>query len=137
MRKHWGPVVVGAIVLAGSSAQAAENDRVSYAGARVHVEAAAIVSFRALARAERHSPIREEAEPEEAPEPEEKAEPNVHFTVPSPLVSPLSVTSISAVASPYVSASFLAQPDLPAVGTTKNETPPDTNGAVGRDCWCR
>ena len=53
--------------------------------------------------------------------------------MPSPLVSPLSVTSTSAVASPYVSASFLGQPDLPAVGTSKTETPPDTNGAVGRD----
>jgi hypothetical protein len=133
MRRHWGPLVVGAVVLTGSSAQAAGNDGVSYAGARVHVAAAAVVSFRALARAERRSPTREEAEPEEAPEPEEKAEPNVRFTVPSPLVSPLSVTSASAVASPYVSASFLGQPDLPAVGTSKTETPPDTNGAVGRD----
>ena len=78
-------------------------------------------------------------ESEEAPEPEGKEdpdaveEPNVRFTVPSPLVAPLSVTSTSTVASPYVSASFLGQPDLPAVGTTKSETPPDTNGAVGRD----
>ena len=57
----------------------------------------------------------------------------MHFTVPSPLVAPLSVTTTSAIPSPYVSASFLGQPDLPAVGTTTRETPPDTNGAVGRD----
>ena len=77
-------------------------------------------------------------ETEEAPAPEgrrpgQEVQPNVHFTVPSPLVAPLSVTTNSAIPSPYVLASFLGQPDLPAVGTTTRETPPDTNGAVGRD----
>jgi PASTA domain len=133
MKTFWGPVVVGAIALAGPSAQAAGHGGVSYTGARVHVTAAAVVDFRAVARVERRSPVRREAASEEAPEPEEKPEPNVGFTVPSPLVSPLSVTSRSAAASPYVSASFVGQPDLPAVGTTKTEAPPDTNGAVGRD----
>jgi hypothetical protein len=127
-------VVAVTVVVGGASATASNADDVSYTGARVHVSAAAVVSFRALARAERRAPLRAEAEPEEAPEPAEKAEPNVHFTVPSPLLSPLSVESRgSVVASPYVSGSFLAQPGAPAVGTTKTESPPDTNGAVGRD----
>ena len=37
-----------------------------------------------------------------------------------------------AVPSPYVSASFLAQTDTPLAGK-KTESPPDTNGAVGRE----
>jgi hypothetical protein len=35
--------------------------------------------------------------------------------------------------SPFPSASFLGQADVPAVGATKTESPPDTNGAVGLD----
>ena len=136
MRKLWGLAVVGAVALLSSSAQAGGSDEVTYSGARVEIAAAAVVDFRELAREERAEPVQKgPEESEEAPEPEGKdvPEPNVRFTVPSPLVAPLSVTSSSAVASPYVSGSFLGQPDLPAVGTTKTETPPDTNGAVGRD----
>lgn len=116
----------------GASARAASSADLTYTGERVRVAAAAVVSFGALARHERAGPATDE-DAEEAPEPQEKAEPNVHFTVPSPLVAPLSVTSASTVESPYVSASFLAQPDASSVGTRKTETPPDTNGAVGRD----
>jgi alkylated DNA nucleotide flippase Atl1 len=140
MRKLCGLAVVGAVALLGSSAQAGGSSAVTYTGARVHVAAKAVVDFRELAREENAAPVEQEPEEsEEAPEPEGKEdpdaaeEPNVHFTVPSPLVSPFSVTSSSTVASPYVSASFLGQAGLPAVGTTKTETPPDTNGAVGRD----
>src|SRR4051794_10762993 len=133
-------VVVAGLALAGSAAQASRSVEVTYTGERVHVAAAAVVSFRALARQERTARPAAEEESEEAPEPEGKDtaddqfEPNVRFTIPSPLVAPLSVQARrSVILSPYVSASFLAQPDAPAVGTRKTETPPDTNGAVGRD----
>ena len=131
-------IVAGAVAAMGSAARAATNDDVTYAGARVHVAASAVVNFGELARHERGRRVAAD-ETEEAPvpegkeDPDEETQPNVHFTVPFPLVSPLSVTSASSVASPYVSASFLGQPDAPGVGTTKTETPPDTNGAVGRD----
>jgi hypothetical protein len=130
--------VAGVVAVMGSAARASASDDVTYSGARVHVSASAVVSFRELARHDRAGHATAE-ETEEAPEPEgkedpdEEIQPNVHFTVPSPLVSPLSVTSPASVASPYVSGSYLAQPDAPAAGTTKTETPPDTNGAVGRD----
>jgi PASTA domain len=108
---------------------------VVYTGARVHVAAAAVVDLRALARVNRvREPDAAEPEAGEPPEPQEKAEPNVRITVPSPFPAPLAaLTSTSVVASPYVSASFLAQPDAPPVGSTKTESPPDTSGAVGRD----
>jgi hypothetical protein len=120
-------IVAGAVALAGSAAQASASDDVTYSGARVHVAASAVVNFRELARHERGEHATAD-ETEEAPEPEgkedpdEEIQPNAHFTVPFPLVSPLSLTSTSSVASPYVSGSFLAQPDAPAVGTTKTET---------------
>ena len=130
-------LAAAAVALMGSAAQASTGNDVTYRGARVRVAAAAVVDFRALARHERaEGPA---AETEEAPEPEGKegpddvVQPNVHFTVPSPLVAPVSVTRTASFPSPYVSGSYAAQPDLPAVGTTKTETPPDTNGAVGRD----
>jgi hypothetical protein len=44
----------------------------------------------------------------------------------------MSPRSAPTVPSPFVSASFLAQTDAPLVGK-KTESPPDTNGAVGRD----
>ena len=132
-------IVAAAVLLLGASARASSSDDVTFTGSRVHVSASTVVSFRALARHERAEHVAAE-ESEEAPEPEgkdeneeEEPEPNVHFTVPSPLVAPLSLQTRGSVASPYVSGSFLAQPDAPAVGTSKNETPPDTNGAVGRD----
>jgi hypothetical protein len=40
---------------------------------------------------------------------------------------------VSVLPSPFPSASFLAQADVPAVGATQTESPPDTSGAVGRD----
>jgi hypothetical protein len=108
-------IVAAAVLLLGASARASSSDDVTYSGSRVHVSASAVVSLRALARHERAEYAAAE-ESEEAPEPEgkdeseeEEPEPNVHFTVPSPLVAPLSVQARgSVVASPYVSASFLA-----------------------------
>jgi hypothetical protein len=124
---RWA-AVAGIALVAGASATASSGD-VVYHGTRVHVVAAAVVDLRALAR--------EAAEQEtesEPPEPQEKPEPNVRFTVPPPFPAPLTeARSTSVVESPYVSASFLAQPDAPPVGSTKTESPPDTNGAVGRD----
>lgn len=46
---------------------------------------------------------------------------------------PLVRGRVSVVQSPFPSASFLAQADVPAVGATQTESPPDTSGAVGRD----
>jgi hypothetical protein len=92
-----------------------------------------VVTVRALAR----QAVRENEADDDAgepPEPQEKPEPNLRITLPSPFPAPLAAAaSTSVVESPYVSASFLAQPDAPAVGSTKTESPPDTNGAVGRD----
>jgi hypothetical protein len=112
-------------------AQASEG--VTHTGAHVRIAVAAVVDVRALAR-ERPEPEPASGETEEAVlEPQEKAEPNVRMTVPSPSAALLQApASKSAAPSPYVSASFLAQADLPPVGSTKTESPPDTNGAVGR-----
>jgi hypothetical protein len=90
----------------------------------------AVVNFRTLARLDRLLP---RAGPAQPPEPQEKAEPNVRITVPSPFTPLLAPAALPPEPSPYVSASFLAQADAPAVGTNRTETPPDTNGAVGRD----
>jgi hypothetical protein len=120
-------------VLAGGAQPArAGSGGVVYTGVRVHVEAAAIVHFRALVELDRSGAA--ESEAGEPPEPQEKPEPNLRITLPSPFPAPLAAAaSTSAVESPYVSASFLAQPDAPAVGSTETESPPDTNGAVGRE----
>lgn len=45
---------------------------------------------------------------------------------------PLVRSRVSVVPSPFPSASFIAQADVPAVGATQTESPPDTSGAVGR-----
>jgi hypothetical protein len=120
--------VAGIALAAAPSATAATGD-VVYHGVRVRVTTAAAVDMRALAR----KPVEQKTE-SEPPEPQEKPEPNVRFTVPSPFPAPLTeARSTSVVESPYVSASFLAQPDAPPVGSTKTESPPDTDGAVGRD----
>jgi hypothetical protein len=124
------------IALAGLPSPASGSQgAVAYTGVHVRVAAAAVVDVRALARLDRlRKRVTEPAEAGEAPEPQEKAEPNVRITVPSPLVAPFTVPArASAVPSPFVSASFLAQADAPPLGTTKRVTPPDTNGAVGRD----
>ena len=92
-------IVAVAVLVLGASARASSSDQVTYTSTRVHVAAAAVVDFRELARQERAERPRASGESEEAPEPEGKEdpgeveEPNVRFTVPSPLVSPLSVTS--------------------------------------------
>jgi hypothetical protein len=120
--------VAGIALVAGAPATASSGD-VVYKGTRVRVAAAAVVNVRALG----HEPSEQRSE-SEPPEPQEKAEPNVRFTVPPPFPAPLAeAPSTSVVESSYVSASFLAQPDAPPVGSTKTESPPDTNGAVGRD----
>jgi len=91
----------------------------------VHVSAVAVVNVRALARA----PAR--PEPASPPEPSARAEHAPGAKGRSEVL--LSAHSrVLAVPSPYVSAGFLAQTDTPVVGK-KTESPPDTNGAVGRD----
>lgn len=125
--------VAGTAFAASPAPASATGGDVVYTGARVHVAAAAVVSMRTLARHENRT---DEADDEagEPPEPQEKPEPNLRITLPSPFPAPLAAAaSTSVVESPYVSASFLAQPDAPAVGSTRTESPPDTNGAVGRD----
>ena len=77
--------------------------------------------------------VRAAREAEENPEPQELPEPNLQTRVPPPLVYPLTVASAPAEPSPSPSASFLGQADVPQIGKTKTESPPDTNGAVGRD----
>jgi hypothetical protein len=120
---------VAGIALAAAAPATAAGGDVVYHGTRAHVVAAAVVDLRALPR----EPAEQETE-SEPPEPQEKPEPNVRFTVPPPFPAPLAeAQSTSVVESPYVSASFLAQPDAPPVGSTKTESPPDTNSAVGRD----
>jgi hypothetical protein len=146
VRFRWGNrrglrsivVVVGGSVLAGLPSPAwGSTDDVAYTGVRVRVSAAAVVDMRSLARLDGLRKLvvgPTELEPAEVAEPREKAEPNVRITVPSPFVAPLSVpASTPSVRSPFVSKSFLAQPDEPPVGTKKTESPPDTNGAVGRE----
>ena len=113
-------LVAAAAALIGSAARASASDEVTYTGPQLRVSAAAVVDFRRLARHERAEKP-SAAATEEAPEPEGKedaddvVQPNVHFTVPSPLVAPVSVTRTSTVASPYLSESFAAQPDVAAV----------------------
>jgi PASTA domain len=103
-----------------------KND-VSYTGVAVQVTSAAVVDVRALARA------RARPEPAGPLEPQERSEQIVPSSRPSSSDLPLSVhASAATVPSPFVSASFLAQTDVPIVGR-KTESPPDTNGAVGRD----
>ena len=103
------------------------KDNVSYTGVPVHVSATAVVDVRALARA------RPRPEPSSPPEPRERAEAALGGAGSSQAQIPFSgPTAQPTVSSPYVSAGFLAQTDAPVVGT-KTESPPDTNGAVGRD----
>jgi hypothetical protein len=103
------------------------EDDVSYTFVPVHVSVAAIVDMRALAR----TPPR--TEPASPLEPQERTEEIVSSSGPSSSKLPLSVqSSASTIPSPFVSASFLAQTDVPVVGK-ETESPPDTNGAVGRD----
>jgi PASTA domain len=133
----WSLVVLGGGALAGFSPEASGfKDDVGYSPVRVRISAAAVVDVRALARLDRlkrRAGVPAPLEPSEPPEPQEKAEPNGRTAVPSTSVPRMFVpTSAPTVESPFVSASFLAQTDAPLVGK-KTESPPDTNGAVGRD----
>src|SRR5215210_2706400 len=128
-------IVLGTGIALATFATAAAR---STGGATARLEVTtAVVDVRALARRDRLAPRVTQPEAAEAPEPEEKseeeAEPNVRNTVPSFLAAPSVPSRISAAQSPFVSAGFLAQPDVPALGTTKRHAPPDTNGAVGRE----
>jgi hypothetical protein len=129
----WSLVVLAGGIFVGFSPDASGfKDDVAYTRVPVPISASAVVNVRALARLDRLSRrdgVPASAEPAEPPEPQEKAEPSVRITVPSPPVFPLSVLTVQ---SPFVSASFLAQTDAPLIGR-KTESPPDTNGAVGRD----
>ena len=89
---------------------------------------AGIVNFAHLARLEAQTPPRHARRLQ--PEPQEKAQPNVHVTVPSPLLPLLEAPAPGldpAVPSPSPVSSFLAATDTDVV------IPPDTNGAVGLD----
>jgi hypothetical protein len=122
----WILVLAGAIAFVGLSPEASgSKDDVSYTGVPVRISASAIVNVRTLARA----PAR--PEPAAPPEPREREEPIVPATGPQRSLRPRRV-SRPTVSSPFVSAGFLAQTDAPVVGK-KTESPPDTNGAVGRD----
>src|SRR5437762_5926395 len=124
----WSLFLAGGVAFVGFSPEASgSKDGVSYAGVPVRISASAVVDVRALARAA--------ARPELAspPEPREMTEQIVGSAGPPPADLPRSVHAPApAVPSPFVSASFLAQTDAPVVGK-KTESPPDTNGAVGRD----
>jgi len=122
----WALFLAGGIAFASLSPKASgSRDTVPYTGVPIHVSGTAVVNVRELARA----PAR--PEPRSPPEPSERAEHVVQPKTPQEL--PHSVHSRTlASPSPNVSASFLAQTDTPVTGK-KTESPPDTNGAVGRD----
>jgi hypothetical protein len=84
---------------------------------------------------EDHAVPRADVRAPAAPVPEpERAEPNVRGAMPAWPAAPLPVAArISPEPSPSPSVSFLAEAGVPAVGSTKTESPPDTDGAVGRD----
>jgi hypothetical protein len=122
----WALFLAVGVVFASLSPEASgsRND-VPYTGVPVRVSAAAVVDLHALA----HLPAR--PEPASPPEPSERAEHPVQATATREV--PFSAHSrMLDVPSPYVSASFLAQTDTPVAGK-KTESPPDTNGAVGRE----
>jgi hypothetical protein len=122
----WSVFLAGGIGFASLSPEASgSKDDVSYTAVPVRVSAAAVVDMRALARA----PAR--PEPPSPLAPVEREEPIVPPAGPPPSLRPRRVSRPKA-SSPYVSAGFLAQTDAPVVGK-KTESPPDTNGAVGRD----
>ena len=64
-------IVVVTVLIVAAPAKASTSGGITYTGARVHVSAAAVVSFRALARANRSEHAVDE-ETEEAPTPEGK-----------------------------------------------------------------
>jgi hypothetical protein len=123
----WAALLASAVAWAGHSPEASGFQATDYSADPVHVSAAAVVDMRALARAPAPRETRS------APEPKEKEE--IATRVGGlPLMAPRTTvrSRVTAEASPFVSASFLAQTDMPLVGK-KTESPPDTTGAVGRD----
>ena len=122
----WGFFLAGGIAFASLSPEASgSRDDVPYTGVPVQVSAAAVVDMRALARA----PAR--PEPASPPEPRERPERTTKAKAPPELPLSLRIQTPT-IPSPYVSGSFLAQTDTPVAGK-KTESPPDTNGAVGRE----
>jgi hypothetical protein len=124
----WALVLAGGVAFTSFSPEASGFRKdASYTGVRVNVAASASVDGRVLA----HAP--HAVEGAAPPEPRERAERPLTPAPGAPPVSPRSVAvPMSTVPSPYVSASFLAQTDVPVQGR-KTESPPDTNGAVGRE----
>ena len=122
----WALFLAGGIAFASLSPEASgSRDDVPYTGVTVHVSAAAVVNVRALARL----PTR--PEPAIPPEPRERSERPANAKAVPELPRSMPIRTPT-VASPYVSASFLAQTDKPLAGKI-TESPPDTNGAVGRE----
>ena len=122
----WALFLAGGIAFASLSPEASgSRDGVPYTGVPIHVSRAAVVNVRELARAPARSM------PASLPEPSERGELSTRAKATHEL--PVSAHSrVLAAPSPYVSASFPAQTDTPVTGK-KTESPPDTNGAVGRD----
>src|SRR6478672_8872029 len=115
----WALFLGGGIAFASLSPEASGSRHdVPYTGVPVHVSAAAVVNVRALAR------LPASPEPASPPEPRERSERKAVAELPRSMP-----TRAPTVASPYVSASFLAQTDKPLAGK-RTESPPDTNGAV-------
>ena len=121
----WALFLAGGVAFASLSPEASgSRDDVPYTGVPIRVTRSVVVDVRSLARV----PAR--PEPASPREPSERAEHTVQTRGHEPSVSVRS--RVLTVPSPYVSASFLAQTDTPVVGKN-TESPPDTNGAVGRD----
>jgi hypothetical protein len=124
----WAALLMSAVALTGYSSEASgSRDGREFSAEPVRVSAAAVVDMRALARAPARPVTRS------APEPKEREEVGTRVGG-LPLIAPRATvrSSISTQESPLPSASFLAQTDKPLVGK-KTESPPDTNGAVGRE----
>ncbi len=126
-------VLVGCAVLVRvPSLASGAKSSFAFTGPHIRVSASATVNMRTLTRIGAPR-VRAAREVEENPEPQELPEPNLQTRLPPPLVYPMTVASAPAEPSPSPSASFLGQADVPQIGKTKTESPPDTNGAVGRD----
>ena len=118
----WALVLAGGVAFTAlSPAASGFREGTRYRAVPIHVSARAVVDVRALAEL---PPV---PEPSGPPEPQEKGETLTPASVPAPAPARAEAPT---VASPFVSASFLAQTDAPISGK-KTESPPDTNGAVG------
>ena len=118
----WALVLAGGVAFTALSPDASGfREGTMYEAVPIHVSAGAVVDVRALAE------LPPSPEPAAPPEPQEKRETLTPASVPAPAPARAEAPT---VASPFVSASFLAQTDAPISGK-KTESPPDTNGAVG------